>query len=59
MAGFTEEVALGDVRGIDKGVSRLHVAVAGVVFHLHAHGRAIGVEYGETGTNLIREGEEI
>ena len=59
MTGLLEQVSLGQVRGGHEGVAVSDVAAAGVFFHLHAHGSAIGVEDGETGTNLIREGEQV
>ena len=59
VARLLEKIALSDMRGVDKGIAGLDVAVARVVFHLHAHGGAIRVEYRETGPNLIWEGEEV
>ena len=59
VARLLEESTLGDMRSVDKGIAGLDVAVARVVFHLHAHGGTIRVEYRETGANLIWEGEEV
>ena len=57
--GDLVELALGDVRGVDELVTTLHVAQSAVVLHLHADHAALGVEHGQPGADLLREGEQV
>ena len=54
-----EQLALGDVRGVDELVARLGVALAGVVLQLLADDPALGVEHREAGADLVGEAEQV
>src|SRR5690606_22841378 len=43
----------------DEGVAGLDVPAAGVLLHLHADHRALGVEDGQAGADLLGEGEQV
>ncbi len=54
-----EQVALGDVRGVDERVARLLVPLARVVLELPADDAALGVEDRQPGADLLGEGEQV
>ncbi|MEY9489802.1 hypothetical protein RKD26_005596 [Streptomyces calvus] len=54
-----EELPLRRVRGVDELVALLLVAAARVVLHDPADDAALGVEDGEAGADLLRDGEQV
>ena len=54
-----EQLALGDVRGVDERVARLLVPLARVRLHLPADDAALGVEHRQAGADLLGEGEQV
>ncbi len=59
MAGLLEQLALGDVRGVDELIATLLMPLARVVLHHSANHTALGVEDGQPGSDLLREGEQV
>ena len=57
--GRLEELPLRGVRGVDELVALLLVAAARVVLHDPAHDAALGVEDGESGADLLGDGEQV
>src|SRR5690606_25075328 len=54
-----EELPLGGVRGVDELVALLLVPAPRVVLHDPADDAALGVEDGEAGADLLRDGEQV
>ena len=59
VAGGLVQAALGDVRGLHEAVVVLTVHLTRVVLHRVDHRGALGVEHGQTGSDLLREGEQV
>ena len=59
VSGLLEQVALGDVRRVHKGVAVFQVAATGVLFHFQADDAAVRVEHWEARTDLVGEAEQI
>ena len=59
VSGGLEQLALGDVRGVDERVPGLLVPLARVVLQLAADDAALGVEHGQAGADLVGEGEQV
>ncbi len=59
VAGDLEQLRLGDVRGVDEVVPGGDVPLARVVLHHRAQDAALGMEHGQAGADLVREGEQV
>ncbi len=59
VSGGLEQLRLGDVRGVDELVARLHVTAPRVVLQLTADDAALGMEDGQAGADLVGEREEV